>query len=121
VTVFNLFNSVDFSLLTHLRNYCFFNAPQILKTDIFCMNIIKQLIAGTEEGVDGFLSGASPFFSGRPKKGDKKNVKERPESASSSLDADFVGLKQTALFYFQSINQSINFIYPRIYSVALKC
>ena len=24
-------------------------------------------------------------------------------------------------FYFQSINQSINFIYPRIYSVALKC
>ena len=65
MTVFNLFKSVNFSLSTHLRNYCFFNA----------MNIIKQLIAGTVEGVDGFLAGACPVFLEDPNSGIKRKLR----------------------------------------------
>ena len=39
------------------------------------MNIIKQLIAGTVEGVDGFLAGACPVFLEDPNSGIKRTLR----------------------------------------------
>ena len=59
----------------------------------------------------------------KKKKEKKENRKEKRTNKQKKFDS--VTVRYTLCTYarisHQSINQSINFIYPRIYSVATKC